>query len=379
MLREDRGRDRDRLEELRQRAREVVVTHADVVEAGLGRAVGEAELEGEGVLRRHLLARGENGPSTRPNSIELVCYIPPGATAPRTTRRMIRMGPFCYSRAAPRAADGCGEMNFFVEEGMCDEEGHETYQLIPESHAPFTFERDTLWQTMKERGIDLTMDTKPSTIAHSRIHGKPLYVIAGWRNQQPFYVMAQPEIESLADLAGKRIGIIDLDDVLATMISYHLQEAGVDLDNVDWVTQTDTRRGPAALREKRVESVFVDRDRPSPGPGGGEPARSSTGRRCIRWTAGLLHRRHGQALEERPEEVLAFLRAMIRAYWFLRTMPDNVHVTMAVEKRLRRWSPDPDEPKRMAQFGSAEHAERMPFPVDGNATGFEQYLRRRSR
>ena len=295
-------------------------------------------------------------------------------TAPRTTRRMIRMGPSCYHVLHLVPPTIAHEMNFFVEEGLCDEDGHETYQLIPESHAPFTFERDTLWQTMKERGIDLTMDTKPSTIAHSRIHGKPLYVIAGWRNQQPFYVMAQPEIESLADLAGKRIGIIDLDDVLATMISYHLQEAGVDLDNVDWVTKTDTRRGPAALREKRVEAAFVDAiDLPQVQEEGyrmlldvaslypdGRPDR------CIAAT--------GQALEERPEEVLAFLRAMIRAYWFLRTMPDNVRVTQAVEKRLRRWSPDPDEPKRMAQFGSAEHAERMPFPIDGHASGFEQYL-----
>ena len=285
------------------------------------------------------------------------------------------MGPSCYHVLHLVPPTVAHEMNFFVEEGLCDEDGHETYQLIPESHAPFTFERDTLWQTMKERGIDLTMDTKPSTIAHSRIHDKPLYVIAGWRNQQPFYVMAQPGIESLADLAGKRIGIIDLDDVLATMISYHLQEAGVDLAGVQWVTGLDTRRGPGALRDGRVEAAFVDGiDLPQVQEEGYRmlldvASMYPNGRpdRCIAAT--------GKALEERPEEVLGFLRAMIRAYWFLRTMPDNVHVTMAVEKRLRRWSPDPDEPKRMPQFGSAEHAERMPFPIDGNATGFEQYLR----
>ena len=133
------------------------------------------------------------------------------------------MGPSCYHVLHLVPPTVAHEMNFFVDEGLHDEDGHENYQLIPESHAPFMYERDTLWQTLKERGIDLTMDTKPSTIAHSRIHGKELYVIAGWRNQQPFYVMAQPEITSLAELKGKRIGIIDLDDVLATMISYHLR------------------------------------------------------------------------------------------------------------------------------------------------------------
>ena len=80
-------------------------------------------------------------------------------------------------------------------------------------------------------------------------------------------------------------------------------------------------------------------------------------------------------LKERRDDVVAFIRAMIRAYWFLRTMPDNISVTTAVEQRLRRYSPDPDEPGRMLQFGSAEHAERMPFPIDGNAAGFEQNLR----
>ena len=50
------------------------------------------------------------------------------------------------------------------------------------------FERLTLWQTMKERGIDVTMDVKPSTIAHLRQQGKEIYVIAGWRNYMPFFV-----------------------------------------------------------------------------------------------------------------------------------------------------------------------------------------------
>jgi hypothetical protein len=296
-------------------------------------------------------------------------------TTPSTTSRKLRMGPSCYHVLHLVPPTVAHEMNFFVDEGLRDEWGHESYQLIPESHAPFMYERDTLWQTLKERGIDLTMDTKPSTIAHSRIHGKELYVIAGWRNQQPFYVMAQPEITSLAELAGKRVGIIDLDDVLATMISYHLQEAGVGLDEVAWVLRTDTRRGPGALRDNRVDVAFVD--------GIDLPAIQAEGYNMLLDVAAQYPNGRpdrviaatGAVLEERRDDVVAFIRAMIRAYWFLRTMPDNISVTTAVERRLRRYSPDPDEPGRMLQFGSAEHAERMPFPIDGNATGFEQYLR----
>ena len=64
---------------------------------------------------------------------------------------------------------------------------------------------------------------------------------------------------------------------------------------------------------------------------------------------------------------------MIRAYWFVRTK-DNFPVTQAMEKRLRRDSPDEDERARMAQFGSEAQAEMMPFPIDGLPTGLDQYL-----
>jgi len=296
-------------------------------------------------------------------------------SAPRTTAKMLRMGPSCYHVLHLVPPQIAHEMNFFVDEGLRDEAGHETYQLIPESHAPFMFERDTLWQTLKERGIHVTMDTMPSTIAHSRIHGKPLYVIAGWRNHMPFYVMAQPGISSIADLRGKRIGIIDENDILVTMLRYHLLQAGVEDREVEWVRGFDTRRGPGGLRDKKVDAAFIDGiDRPSVEEEGYElllDVRSKyPGGRPDRVIAAT-----GQALEEQPDQIKAFLRAMIRAYWFVRTMPDNLDVTVAIERRLRRYSPDPDEPNRMLQFGSAEHAERMPFPIDGNASGFEQYLK----
>ena len=295
-------------------------------------------------------------------------------STPRSMARMLRMGPSCYHVLHLIPPTVAHEMNFFVDEGLADEDGRETYQLIPESHAPFMFERDTLWQTLKERGIDITMDAKPSTVAHNRLLGNELYVIAGWRNQQPFYVMAQPGIDSLADLEGKRIGIIDLDDVLVTMLSYWLTQAGIDLAHVEWVTKIDTRRGPDALRDKRVDAAFVDGIDLPVVTAEGYTMLLDVGSKYPEGRPDRVIAATGWVLEEQPEQVRAFVRAMIRAYWFMRTMPDNVAVTQAIERRLRRHSPDPDEPKRQLQFGSALHAERMPFPIDGVATGFEKYL-----
>ena len=97
VARQNRGGERDGLEELRQRPREVVVAHADVVEAGLGRPLSEPQLEGDRILRRHLLPRWEkraenqselhrlplDSPPIRSGGTwQLVCYIPVRAVQP---------------------------------------------------------------------------------------------------------------------------------------------------------------------------------------------------------------------------------------------------------------------------------------------------------
>jgi hypothetical protein len=78
--------------------------------------------------------------------------------------------------------------------------------------------------------------------------------------------------------------------------------------------------------------------------------------------------------------VKSFLQAMIRAYWFIRDMPKNYEYVTNLEKRLRFFSPDPEErivennPRR-----SARDLEAMPFPIDGLATGFEDMLKEEER
>ena len=83
----------------------------------------------------------------------------------------------------------------------------------------------------------------------------------------------------------------------------------------------------------------------------------------------------GRILEERPELVKAFLRAMIRAYWFMRDMPKNFEYLYNLERRLRGASPDPEEQSVKFAGESPQHLESMPFPVNGLATGFEDLLR----
>jgi ABC-type nitrate/sulfonate/bicarbonate transport system substrate-binding protein len=289
-------------------------------------------------------------------------------------KNLLRMGPSCYHvlhLVPPTIAD---ELNLFVDEGLRDADGNAAYQLVPDSHAPFMFERLTLWQTMKERGIDVTMDVKPSTIAHLRQQGKEIYVIAGWRNYMPFFVLGPAGTSSLKEIAGKRVGIIDLDDILVTMLSYWLIQEGLDpAKDIEWVTGIDTRRGPGALRDGRVDVAFCDQVDIDALRSEGYAQLLDVMEKYPNGRPDRVIAATGRAIDERPEQIQAFVKAMIRAYWFVR-IKDNFPVTQAMERRLRRDSPDEDERARMAQFGSAAQAEMMPFPIDGLPTGFDQYL-----
>jgi ABC-type nitrate/sulfonate/bicarbonate transport system substrate-binding protein len=66
----------------------------------------------------------------------------------------------------------------------------------------------------------------------------------------------------------------------------------------------------------------------------------------------------GRILEEKPDMVKSFLKALIRSYWFVRDMPKNYEYITNLEKRLRFISPDPEErvvknnPSRTARTGS---------------------------
>ena len=70
----------------------------------------------------------------------------------------------------------------------------------------------------------------------------------------------------------------------------------------------------------------------------------------------------------------AFLKGMLRVYWFIRTQPENFAYLVGLEKRLRFQSPDPEESTTRFVMNSPESAEVQPFPIDGVPTGFDAML-----
>jgi hypothetical protein len=79
-------------------------------------------------------------------------------------------------------------------------------------------------------------------------------------------------------------------------------------------------------------------------------------------------------LNERPDWANAYVKGMIRSYWFMRTMPDNFEYLKNLERRMRVNSFDAEEPFIPLSCRTPLACELMPFPPDGVPTGFDGYL-----
>lgn len=290
--------------------------------------------------------------------------------------KKLRFGPACYHVLHMIPIQLAHEMNFFYDSGLRDQEDQPDYEIIRGGMAPFMFEKETLAQRMKELDIDVAMDVKPSTVAYLQKRGHDLYIVAGWRNNHPNHLVARKEIESLEQLKGKRIGVIDLDDILVTALRPRLKRVGLDPNKeVIWVRGHAPRDAGASLRSGEIDAAFQD-------PTDAEALRTEGFNDIFNVASCYPEGRPdrvivatGKALREKPDKVKACIKGMILAYWYIRKQPENFNHCVQVERRLRMESPDPDERRRRLTIGIPAHAEHLPFPYNGIPTNLEGYLR----
>lgn len=289
--------------------------------------------------------------------------------------KKLRFGPACYHVLHLIPIQVAHEMNFFYDEGLRDDDGKPSYEIVRGGMAPFMFEKETLAQRMKELDIDIAMDVKPSTVAYLQKKGHDLYIVAGWRNNQPNHVVGAKKIKTLEELKGKRVGVIDLDDILVTALRPWLKRAGVDpYNDVTWVRGNAPHEARERLRAGEIDAAFQD-------PTDAEVLRDEGFSDLFDIAAHYPNGRPdrvnvatGKALEEKPEMVKACIKGMIRAYWYMRKQPETFNQCRQVERRLRMESPDPDEQRRKLTCHSPAHVEHLPFPYNGIPTNLEGYL-----
>lgn len=290
-----------------------------------------------------------------------------------TTIDRLRMGPACYHVLHVLPPMTAHEMNFFVDEGLVDGNGRPAYDLLPGGISPFNAEKIALAQSMKEKGATIAMDVKPSSVMYLNRRGANLRIVAGWRNQQPNWVMGKSEIKDLGALRGRVVGLKDFGNIRYYALAYWLKEAGLEpREDVRFIRGVSD--GATALREGKVEAAFV--------PVNEGPALRDEGFNLLidlskQYPKGRPDRiivATEELIQQRPEWVSAFVKGMIRAYWFMRIMPDNFRYLNNLERRMRMQSFDPEERTIPLSCRTPAHCEEMPFPIDGMPSNFEDYL-----
>ncbi len=283
------------------------------------------------------------------------------------------MGPACYHVLHVLPPMVAHEMNYFVEEGLVDRNGRPAYDILPGGLSPFNAEKISLAQSMKEKGAHIAMDVKPSSVVYLNRRGAKLRIIAGWRNQSPSWVMGKSHINSLADLKGQLVGLKDFGNIRYYALAYHIKQAGLD-PQADVRYTRGVSDGQTALREGKVDAAFVSVE---DGPDMLEEGFTKLLDLSVMYPQGRPDRiivATEEFLNERPDFANAYIKAMIRAYWFMRIMPENFAYLNAMEKRMRAASFDAEEPHIPLSCKSPLACELMPFPFDGQATGFDEYL-----
>ena len=287
----------------------------------------------------------------------------------------LRIGPTCYHTLHIVPIMAAHEMNLLCDEGLKTAEGLPGYENLLHPMVPFGLEKLGISQGMKERSVDIALDVQSRTIFFQRARGADVYIIAGWRNQVPGVIIGPPHIKSLKDVKGQRVGISDYNSIRHWSLQIQLRKAGLDLErDVEWV-----RIGPS--RKRHLDALLGGKVECAPISSADAEDLKKQGFNILatpkdQYPNGRPERiiaATGRILEERPDLVKSFLKALIRSYWFTRDMPKNFEYLCQLHRRLLSTSADPEERER-ATWRAPRDLEAMPFPIDGKATGLEQML-----
>jgi ABC-type nitrate/sulfonate/bicarbonate transport system substrate-binding protein len=274
-------------------------------------------------------------------------------------KRPLRIAPSHYHVGHIVPATVAKEMMFFEDEGL------EEYEIVGGGIIPAMAEKVALRKAMREKSIDIVPDAKPLSVFTLRDNGQDIYVIGCWRNRQETCFVGGKGIKTLSDLKGKRIGTRDLGGISHTLLSTNLRKVGVDPEkDVTWITgaRFHGQDNPVAtLRKGEVDCVSIGDEDPDDLTREGFSIAFDSSvyggiKRPSRITAGTQ-----SVIEERREDLEAYVRAIIRAYWFIVDHERNGRYLDALVKRLRRSCLDVEESQRK----SLESGGGSVLPFDG--------------
>jgi len=257
-----------------------------------------------------------------------------------------------------------------IEKGFFKEEGFDNFELLTEGLIPNFVEKDALSAAMKERGIQIVLGAQIPSVLVQNSRGEDLYIVSGWRFVPQTDWYARPGIKSFADMKGKRIGIRDGGGTGPVRVVFNeLRKAGVDPEkDVTWVKDRiyayhRTRDHVEAIRDGRVDCTASNPPFSEELEKMGCTLLLSPRKLFPRGKPMSVIAARGAVIEQRKEDLRAFIKGILRGFWFERN-PDNFPYLTDLERRLREASPNEDE-RVLRMLTSPDRLEKRPLPVNG--------------
>jgi YD repeat-containing protein len=235
-------------------------------------------------------------------------------------------------------------------QGFPKEEGLERYEYDPHGLIPARFEADALGLQMWERGVDIATAVNVWSVILHRARGEDVYIVGGWRTLLAPRLVAAKGITRPEQLRGGKSIARETAGMGHTTVVNALRSFGVGPDDIEWVKSPLSGYGNDAdaedlLRSGQISFLALN---------GNRADRLISEGHAVVLDLDEFYRKQGLALpgrvivatartiEQRGEELRAFLRASLRGFWF--TEDSRNHRFMYdLETRLREATRNEDE------------------------------------
>jgi ABC-type nitrate/sulfonate/bicarbonate transport system substrate-binding protein len=256
------------------------------------------------------------------------------------------------------------------EQGFFSQEGLQEYEYDSRGLIPGPIEREGLAMAIKNHGVDIAPAVDVEAAIYQRSLGADVYIVGGWRYTPFLKWYGAKHVTDMSKLRGGRIGMREKEGLVEVFITDALRQAGVDPNKeVQWVYHPafGYRNNPAhmeMLRSGKIDAItsqppFSDQLEDEGYPMILDPNRIFPRR------PGKLTVATGQMIEKRTEELKAYLRAIIRSFWFMRDVK-RFEYLRDLETRLRKTNThNEDERGAVAIVTSPDRLDSWALPIDG--------------
>lgn len=257
------------------------------------------------------------------------------------------------------------------EQGFVKEEGLEPYVYERGGLIPERWEPEALGEVMWERGVDIATAVDVRAAVVQRARTEDVYIVGGWRTQHAPQLIGAKGITGPDQIRGGRALVRSKNGLRYHAVATSLRQLGIDPEReIEWMESSAGAYGGAPDEPSPVELLRSGQITLLPSSGREADHLISEGFTLLfdldeyyqslgAWPPGKVIVATKRTIDQRGEELRAFLRASLRGFWFVQD-PRNHSYMYDLETRLRQATFNDDERKlRMLR------AEAPPPPREG--------------